>query len=113
MAESRYIGNLIKEAKAEGKEVVVISTKEELDNLMMGIDDVKNTIVVIEDIEKLLAGLKPTPNEAENDLIKLLKIMPSVSLVQDQNLSEMLYRLRIKYNVPIVRGSSENPPTMA
>lgn len=43
---------------------------------------------------------EPTPNEAKNDLIKLLKIMPNVTLVQNQELCEMLYELRKKYNVP-------------
>ena len=47
-----------------------------------------------------MAEQKPTPNEVKNDLIKLLKIMPSVSLVQNQPLSELLYELRKKYNVP-------------
>jgi hypothetical protein len=43
---------------------------------------------------------EPTPNEVKNDLIKLLKIMPSVSLAQNQPLCEMLYELKKKYNVP-------------
>ena len=47
-----------------------------------------------------MAEPKPTPNEVKNDLIKLLKIMPSVSLAQNQPLSELLYELNIKYNVP-------------
>ena len=47
-----------------------------------------------------MAEQKPTPNEVKNDLIKLLKIMPSVSLAQNQPLSELLYELRKKYNVP-------------
>jgi hypothetical protein len=50
-----------------------------------------------------MAEPKPTPNEAKNDLIKLLKTMPD-------DLPQMLFQLRIKYNVPIVRVSAKTPP---
>jgi hypothetical protein len=48
----------------------------------------------------IISEPKITPNEAKNDLIKLLKTIPKVSLAQNQNLSEFLYELRKKYNVP-------------
>jgi hypothetical protein len=48
--------------------------------------------------------------EAEKDLIELLKIMPNIPLVQNQNLSEMVYGLRVKYNVPLVRVKTPPQP---
>jgi hypothetical protein len=50
--------------------------------------------------------------EAEKDLIELLKIMPNIPLVQNQNLSEMVYGLRVKYNVPLVRAKTPTQPVL-
>lgn len=40
-----------------------------------------------------------TSNEVKNDLIELLKIMPSVSLAENESLSILLYELRVKYDI--------------
>lgn len=38
-------------------------------------------------------------DETKKDLISLLEIMPNISLSQNQQLCEMLYELKKKYNI--------------
>ena len=43
--------------------------------------------------------IKPTTNEVRNDLMRLLKITPNISLTKNQPLCELLYELKKKYKI--------------
>lgn len=84
-----HVSKLIEEAKIKGQEVIIIgsgdSGKAELMALMARIDDIKDTVIVVNDINKLLEDKKKNPvfERPPIPIINTHEPLPEIKLRRD------------------------------